>query len=403
MRSSPFKENKDMCIKFPIFTIAALAVALSCSKIENTENGKEDNGPVELTLVDAAATDETKALYSNLWAIQEKGFMFGHHDDLMYGRDWYNQPLKSDTKDVCGDYPGVYSLDFAEMVDDRYDTTASAEANEIRKRCMVEAYDRGMVITACLHWNNPLTGGDSWDNSSAEVAKEILKEGSKTNLEFNKWLDRLAELSKNLKGSDGKNIPVILRPFHEHTQTWSWWGKTCTNADEFISLWKYLVTYLRDTKDVHNFIYAISPQMDSRKAESDFYFRWPGDDYVDFIGMDCYQGINNNVFVNNLKVLSEIALKKKKPTGVTETGVEGFTATDYWTSNIADPMLGRRVSMVVTWRNKFDPNHEGNHYFSVFPGHPSEKDFVKMYNRNYTFFCNDLPDMYSMAENVIVK
>lgn len=390
-----------------ISTILLLIVAaigtFSCTKQGSTDKTKEETVPVELTMVDKDATEETKALYSNLWVIQERGFMFGHHDDLMYGRDWYNHPLKSDTKDVCGDYPAVYSLDFAEMVDDRYDDPVSMEANAIRKRCIVEAYDRGMVITACLHLNNPLTGGDAWDNSSVEVVKEILTEGSETNIRFNQWLDRLAEIAKNLKGSDGKTIPVILRPFHEHTQKWSWWGQTCTEADEFISLWRYFVTYLRDVKSVHNFVYAISPQMDSRKTENDFYFRWPGDSYVDFIGMDCYHGINNNVFINNLKVLSEISLKKKKPAGVTETGVEGFTATDYWTSNIADPMMGRRVALVVTWRNKFDPNHEGNHYFSVFPGHPSEKDFIKMYNRSYTFFCEDLPDMYTIAENVIIK
>ena len=149
--------------------------------------------------------------------------------------------------------------------------------------------------------------------------------------------------------------------------------------------------YLRDTKGVHNFIYAISPQMDSAKTVDDFYFRWPGDEWVDFVGMDCYQGINNAVFVTNLKAISKVSLAKLKPCGVTETGVEGFTATDYWTTNIHAPLTGRRVSMVVTWRNKYDPMESGTHYFSVFPGHPSERDFVKMYNQENSFFCSDLP------------
>ena len=134
---------------------------------------------------------------------------------------------------------------------------------------------------------------------------------------------------------------------------------------------------------MHNFIYAISPQMDSAKTVDDFYFRWPGDEWVDFVGMDCYQGINNAVFVTNLKAISKVSLAKLKPCGVTETGVEGFTATDYWTTNIHAPLTGRRVSMVVTWRNKYDPMESGTHYFSVFPGHPSERDFVKMYNQEY--------------------
>ena len=41
-----------------------------------------------LKMVDPDATAETKALYANLWAIQQRGFMFGHHDDLNYGRHW---------------------------------------------------------------------------------------------------------------------------------------------------------------------------------------------------------------------------------------------------------------------------------------------------------------------------
>ena len=128
------------------------------------------------------------------------------------------------------------------------------------------------------NFNNPLTGGDSWDNSSNRVAAEILTEGSATNRTFKEWLDRLADIAHNLRGSDGKLIPVIFRPFHEHTQTWSWWGASCTTTEEFVNLWKFTVKYLRDTKGVHNFIYAISPQMDSAKTVDDFYFRWPGDE-----------------------------------------------------------------------------------------------------------------------------
>ena len=392
-----------------IFKTIVFALVLlngsACSKIEKVPaigTGSEGDDVSELYLLDKNATYETKALYSNLWSVQKTGFLFGHHDDLMYGRYWYGEEGRSDTKEVCGDYPAVYSLDFAGFCDDRYES--SAEANQLRYRCIKEAYDRGMVVTACWHINNPLTGGDSWDNSSNKVASEILTEGSDTNVKFKEWMDRLAKVSSNLIGSDGKLIPVIFRPFHEHTQSWSWWGTQCTTEDEYIRLWKYLITYLRDEKGVHNFIYAISPQMDSAKTPEDFYFRWPGDEWVDFIGMDCYQGINNSVFVTNLKAISKVSMDKRKPCGVTETGVEGFKAADYWTVNIHAPMTGRRVSLLVTWRNKYvGSNESDNHFFSVYKGHPSEKDFLKMYNQDNTYFCQDLPDMYDMAEGIIVK
>lgn len=361
------------------------------------------NPTTTLKMVDKNATPETKALYANLWALAEKGFMFGHHDDLWYGRYWYNEPGNSDTKAVCGDYPGVFSVDFAEIMDNRYQNGA----NNIRRRVIIEAYDRGEVITACCHLNNPLTGGDSWDNSSNEVVKSILTEGNATRTKYLQWLDRCAEFANNLRGSDGKLIPIIFRPYHEHTQTWSWWSSKCTTEAEFIEFWRFTISYLRDTKGVHNFIYAISPQMDGNYGDGTkgrLLHRWPGDDYVDFLGMDCYHWDNKNAFSSNLEAMSNLSIEKMKPCGVTETGPEGFSWSNYWTDHILACAKGKRISMIVMWRNKYVGSNESDrHFYSVYPGHPSEDDFRKMYDDPSTYFSNDLPDMYTMPAYYEVK
>ncbi|MBL2376720.1 beta-mannosidase, partial [Klebsiella pneumoniae] len=80
------------------------------------------------------------------------------------------------------------------------------------------------------------------------------------------------------------------------------------------------------------------------------------------------------------KHLSDLSSKKMKPCGVTETGVESFSASDYWTKQILTPATGRKVSMIVMWRNKFVAGNEADkHYYSVFKGHPSAADFLKFY------------------------
>lgn len=359
---------------------------------------------LEVSIVDKNATEETKALFANLFLVGQKGFMFGHHDDLWYGRYWYNEPGRSDTKDVCGDYPAVFSVDFGEITDNRF----NKGENQIRRRVCIEAYERGEVILAVMHLNNPLTGGDAWDNSRNDVVKNILTEGHATRAKYLGWLDHLADFANNLKDSKGTLIPVILRPYHEHTQWWSWWSQQCTTEQEFINLWRMTVRYLRDTKGVHNFLYAISPQMDSWYSESEasgrIVFRWPGDEWVDFMGIDCYHGENPAAMNLYLNALESWAEQKNKPCGVTEDGRESFTTANYWSKEILEPLRGRRSCMCVMWRNKYVGNNESDkHYFSVYPGHPSEEDFVKMYNDSESIFSNDLPDMYAMPENCIIK
>lgn len=398
-----------------LLTIMGAAILAGCTYVElpgKDETDYSGGDSSHLTLADHNATLETKALYAHLWTIKEDGFMFGHHDDLWCGRYWIGEVGRSDTKEVCGDFPAVQGVDFAELIDDRY--ASDPVTNERKLNSVKQAYDFGMVSMICLHLDNPLTYnkpgadhnkvGGAWDNTSKEVVKQILTDGSDTQTVYKQWMDRLADIIKNLKGSDGKTIPVILRPYHEHNHTWSWWGSSCTTEQEYIDLWRWTVKYLRDTKGVHNVIYAISPQIDSQQDESAYLSRWPGDEWVDFLGMDCYQGINNLVFTNNLKTLSRISQAKKKPCGVTETGVEGFTKKTYWTENIHAPMTGRKVSLLMTWRNKYVGVDESDkHYYSVYPGHPSAADFVKMYKANNTFFCNDLPNMYQPVADITVE
>src|SRR5690606_17578959 len=206
-----------------------------------------------------------------------------------------------------------------------------------------------------------------------------------------------------------KLIPVIFRPYHEHTQTWSWWGKSCTTQEEFIAFWKFTIDYLKDEKGVHNFIYAISPQIDAPGTRESFLFRWPGDDYVDFIGFDSYHGTNTAALSTNLRNLEALSKEKKKPGGVTETGIEGIRKgdgseySDYWTKEMLTPIIGKEISLMVMWRNKYDPAKEGYHFYGPYAGHSSAIDFKTFYDSKYTLFSKDLPDMYELAEGVTVE
>ena len=346
-----------------------------------------------LKMVDPDATPETKALYANLWCIGLNGVMFGHHDYPSYGIGWRGDKDRSDVKDIVGSHPAVYSLDMAGI-------------NDTKIRHIQEAYKRGGVCMLVWHQNNPLTEGPgkkypvgtAWDNT--KVVDQILKEGSPMNLKYKARLDGVAEAFRKMVDEKGRPIPVIFRPLHEHTQTWNWWGSSATTEEEFIAFWRFIVSYLRDTQGIHNVIYAISPQMDAvyEDTEGRLLFRWPGDEWVDFIGMDCYHGRNTRAFESNVKALVGVRELKHKPVGVTETGLENNHKADYWTQDVLRVLRGEPCAMVVAWRND-NPRHA----YGPYPSDVSAEDFKRFAADEWTLLERDLPDMYSMPKNVTVK
>lgn len=351
------------------------------------------NQQVELSMVDPLATPETKALYANLWLIHNKGVLFGHHDYPSYGIGWRGDKDRSDVKDLTGDHPAVYSLDMNGI-------------NQTKIDFIKAAYKRGGVSMLVWHQNNPLTEGPgtqypvgtAWDNT--KVVDQILTEGSEMNIKYKKILDKVADALHSMKDDDGRSIPVIFRPLHEHTQAWNWWGSKAATEAEFIAFWRFIVHYLRDVRGVHNVIYAISPQMDEVYADAKgrLLFRWPGDEYVDFLGMDCYHGRNTKAFESNLKAMAELADYLGKPVGVTETGLENNHTADYWTKDVLIPLLKYPVSMVVAWRNE-----KPAHAYGPYKGDASADDFVKFYNDKFTLFEQDVHDMYVMPQGVTVR
>ncbi len=115
------------------------------------------------------------------------------------------------------------------------------------------------------------------------AVKHILK-GGKEHEKFITWVDKVANFALSLKsGMWGKKIPIIFRPFHEHTGKWFWWGDGNCTADEYKALWRMTVDRLR-ARGVDNFIYAYSP--DNFKSKEHYLDFYPGHDYVDILGHD---------------------------------------------------------------------------------------------------------------------
>jgi len=180
--------------------------------------------------IDPQATPETVALFQRLRAQSSKGVLFGHQDTSAYGVGWRGDKNRSDIKDVCGDWPVVYGWDLG---DSHKSVNLDGVRFEVMTRLIIEADARGGINTLSLHLENSVTGGNAWDKRPA--VENILPGGS-NHATFLKTLDQVATFLGTLKRKDGKLIPVVLRPFHEHNQDWSWWGTKACTEKEFVAL-----------------------------------------------------------------------------------------------------------------------------------------------------------------------
>lgn len=338
--------------------------------------------------VDPHATKATIHLYQHLKKIANKGFLFGHQDDLAYGVGWKYEPGHSDIKDVTGDYPALYGWELGRLELDHAVNLDSVPFDKM-KAFIREGYDRGGVITISWHLNNPLTGGTAWQPAASTVAS-ILPGGEKNAL-YKTWLDKVAAFIADLKDGKGEPIPVILRLFHELNGNWFWWGGRNCTPDEMRQLWHFTVSYLRDDRHLHNILYAYNT--DRFATEAAWLEKYPGDEWVDIAGFDIYQA--NNIVKNEdfgkeldrtLAILDKIAMERNKIPALTEFGYSGLADSSWWTGTFLKALAGHRIAYALAWRNAGFGNNGHAEFYVPYRGQASAADFIKFYEDKRTLF-----------------
>jgi mannan endo-1,4-beta-mannosidase len=344
--------------------------------------------------IDKGATKKTRFLLHTLHSMAENGVMFGHQDDQAYGVGWRAEDGRSDVLETTGQYPAVHGWDLGKDLNSEMNIDSVNYDN--MKRWIKEAYKRGGINTFSFHMDNLTSGGSSWDKMPSVV--DILPGGDKHQA-FNEQLDLLADFIM-----DCKNIPMVFRPWHEHNGDWFWWGKGNCTEEEYIQLFRYTVDYLKDTKGIHQLLYAFSPDrsrlpLDENQKQT-YLYGYPGDDYVDIIGIDNYGDVGRNKnmpvetqkqnLIASLKLITEVAEEKNKVAALTETGLESVTKTDWYTDLVLNPLKENKdevkIAWILVWRN----SNLKNHYYAPYPGHPAAEDFRKFEKDDFTIFEADL-------------
>ena len=339
---------------------------------------------------DKAATKETQFLFANMQKLAQSHVIFGHQDDLAYGVGWVKEKGRSDVKSSTGSYPGIYGWDLGRLESEQTKNIDGVPFKDIITY-VKEVYSRGGINTFSWHFNDPVTDSTAWSKPTTTV-KQIIPGGAHHDA-YVKYLDKFAVFARQLQGLKGEMIPIIFRPFHEHTGSWFWWGnKECT-PQQFIALWRFTIDYLRDSKKLHHILVAYSAA--DFASEEDYLERYPGDNYVDIIGFDAYQQKDVLQFKKDLndryQILEKVAQEHHKLPALTETGYVLIPDPQWWTNVLLPVITQYKTAYVLTWRN-----WKTEHYFAPYPGQISEADFKLFYADPKMIFQDKLkPSIYT--------
>lgn len=204
---------------------------------------------------------------------------------------------------------------------------------------------------------------------------------------FKSWLNTVASFFTSLKANDGSLIPIIFRPFHECTvQNCFWWDANHCTPTDYIKLWRFTVTYLKDVCGVHNLLYAFS--LNDGFTLQQFTARYPDNGFVDIIGFDAYQrpGTSNSQYINKIQsqtdTIIQLASDRNKLPAITEMGCNNLanaqnqTYTNWFTQTLLPAVKDRPIAYFMIWRNpKGAILGDASNFYCCYPSHATQTDF----------------------------
>jgi mannan endo-1,4-beta-mannosidase len=173
-----------------------------------------------------------------------------------------------------GKYPALIGLDFMNHNREWSWYDKSILVNEACKW-----YRQNGLVAVCWHWRDPLKNTDAFytDQTSFDVSKI-----SDTNsAEYKAIISDIDIISGYLKQLQDSVIPILFRPLHEASGKWFWWG--AKGAAPCKALWKLMFNRMVNYHGLKNMIWVWTTD-----TKSDNMTWYPGDAYVDMLGVDIY-------------------------------------------------------------------------------------------------------------------
>jgi len=193
--------------------------------------------------------------------------------------------------------------------------TNTPEGGGLTESLIQAAQQDRNIVTLLWHWNAPMHLPNTQDKpwwsgfytraTNFDVAAALADTNS---VEYKAILSDIDAIALQLKKMQQAGIPILWRPLHEPEGRWFWWG--AKGPEAFKALWKLLFDRLTVHHQLHNLIWVLSSE------DSGWY---PGDEYVDIIGVDAYPADLSDPLVTRWDALIE-RYDGKKLIALTEFG-----------------------------------------------------------------------------------
>lgn len=264
--------------------------------------------------IDPKATPEARRLLRYFYQVQKRGqTLSGMHNVI--GKMSENTDR---VRQLTGKYPAIWGGDFG-FADSTHDIDnikyRPLLVPEIKKQ-----HQRGAIIVMSYHQANPVIGepcqfeGGIISELTDAQWQELLTPGTPL---YQKWAAQMDLLASQLKQLQEARIPVIFRPYHEMNGSWFWWGGR-PGPQGFQALWRQLYTYYTEHHQLHNLLWAWTPDKPNPGVEDYF----PGQDKVDLLGYDIYPRKDSAAVVYPQRWYATLArLAGGKPWGLSEHSV----------------------------------------------------------------------------------
>lgn len=207
---------------------------------------------------------------------------------------------------------------------------------------LIDQWRMGSLVNISWHAPNPWTGGPSsdWENPDTEDpydTRDVMLLLTPGTPEYDQWILMLDDIASGLQELEDNGVIVIWRPLHEMNGGWAWWQRQ--KPESFIALWRHMFNYFTYVKGLNNLLWAYSPSSNNNQWDRGASHLYPGDKYVDLVGLDKYMEIGENPLqLNTWGDFAEL-VAVNKPIGLFEFGPipatgEGWNTVEYDYENL---------------------------------------------------------------------